>query len=55
MPLFQSPARPPYRKVLYLRQHDYPDNYVDSSFLADLQRNGEQRVFRSSSPVLWLN
>ncbi|KAK4054445.1 glycosylphosphatidylinositol anchor biosynthesis [Microbotryomycetes sp. JL201] len=32
-------AREPYRKVLYLRQDAYPDNYVDSSFLSDLQRN----------------
>lgn len=35
-------ARPPYRKILYLRQA-YPDNWVDSSFLKDLQRNGKHR------------
>jgi phosphatidylinositol glycan class C protein len=32
-------ARPPYRKVLFLRQ-PYPDNHVDASFLRDLKRNG---------------
>ncbi|KAG0655396.1 hypothetical protein C6P46_000993, partial [Rhodotorula mucilaginosa] len=31
-------ARPPYRKVLFLRQ-PYPDNHVDASFLRDLKRN----------------
>ncbi|GAA5955170.1 hypothetical protein JCM10213_000187 [Rhodosporidiobolus nylandii] len=31
-------ARPPFRKVLYLRQ-PYPDNYVDTSFLSSLKRN----------------
>ncbi|GAA6009493.1 hypothetical protein JCM10207_003802 [Rhodosporidiobolus poonsookiae] len=30
--------RPPFRKVLYLRQ-PYPDNHVDRSFLSHLQRN----------------
>lgn len=38
------PKREPYRKVLYLKQHGYPDNYVDSSFLSDLQRNGGSRA-----------
>ncbi|ORY89447.1 phosphatidylinositol N-acetylglucosaminyltransferase subunit C [Leucosporidium creatinivorum] len=50
MPLFQSPSREPYRKVLYLRQEAYPDNYVDSSFLSDLQRN--VNVHPASLPVL---
>ncbi|KAM0747423.1 GPI2-domain-containing protein [Meredithblackwellia eburnea MCA 4105] len=31
--------RAPYQKVLYLRQSEYPSNYVDASFLSDLQRN----------------
>ncbi|GAA6060644.1 hypothetical protein JCM10212_006395 [Sporobolomyces blumeae] len=43
------PDRPPYRKVLYLRQ-PYPDNWVDSSFLSDLQRN--VNVHPASLPVL---
>lgn len=30
--------REPFKKVLYLKQA-YPDNYVDASFLSDLQRN----------------
>ena len=34
------PGRPGFRKILYVEQ-DYPDNYVDSTFLSDLQRNGE--------------
>ncbi|GAA6005360.1 hypothetical protein JCM11491_002671 [Sporobolomyces phaffii] len=42
-------ARPPYRKVLYLRQ-SYPDNWVDPSFLADLQRN--VNVHPASLPLL---
>ncbi|GAA5965947.1 hypothetical protein JCM3765_004126 [Sporobolomyces pararoseus] len=42
-------ARPPYRKVLYLRQ-SYPDNWVDSSFLQDLQRN--VNVHPASLPLL---
>lgn len=31
-----------FRKVLYLREQQvlYPDNYVDETFLNDLQRNG---------------
>lgn len=37
---FSPRMRLPYKKVLYLKQ-DYPDNYVDSTFLEDLQRNGE--------------
>ncbi|KAM0791397.1 hypothetical protein ACM66B_005858 [Microbotryomycetes sp. NB124-2] len=43
-------AREPYRKVLYLRQEAYPDNYVDSSFLSDLQRN--VNVHPASLPLL---
>ncbi|GAA5831446.1 hypothetical protein JCM3766R1_001754 [Sporobolomyces carnicolor] len=42
-------ARPPYRKILYLRQA-YPDNWVDSSFLKDLQRN--VNVHPASLPLL---
>ncbi|GAA5913203.1 phosphatidylinositol N-acetylglucosaminyltransferase [Sporobolomyces salmoneus] len=42
-------ARSPYRKVLYLRQ-SYPDNWVDSSFLKDLQRN--VNVHPASLPLL---
>ncbi|GAA5849422.1 hypothetical protein JCM5353_001084 [Sporobolomyces roseus] len=40
---------PPYRKILYLRQ-PYPDNWVDSSFLSDLQRN--VNVHPASLPFL---
>ncbi|GAA5869911.1 hypothetical protein JCM16303_001839 [Sporobolomyces ruberrimus] len=41
--------RPPYRKVLYIRQ-PYPDNVVDPSFLSDLQRN--VNVHPASLPLL---
>ncbi|SGY20535.1 BQ5605_C016g08086 [Microbotryum silenes-dioicae] len=46
---YASTSREPFRKVLYLRQ-DYPSNYVDSSFLSDLQRN--VNVHPASLPVL---
>jgi phosphatidylinositol glycan class C protein len=29
----------PWRKLLYVKQ-DYPDNYVDDTFLDALQKNG---------------
>ena len=31
--------RKPWRKILYERQ-DYPDNYVDASFLEEMKKNG---------------
>lgn len=42
---FQSPEyqstvnNPPWQKLLWVKQN-YPDNYVDSTFLDELQRNG---------------
>jgi hypothetical protein len=32
----------PWRKLLYVRQ-DYPDNYVDSTFLEEMKKNGKMR------------
>lgn len=31
----------PWRKLLWVRQDQYPDNWVDSTFLEDLKRNGK--------------
>lgn len=36
-------ARKHWRKILYEEQ-DYPDNYVDESFLDELRKNGEITV-----------
>ncbi|KAH6573957.1 hypothetical protein BASA60_005770 [Batrachochytrium salamandrivorans] len=35
-------SRPPWRKLLYIHQ-DYPDNYVDQSFLKLMKRNANVR------------
>jgi phosphatidylinositol glycan class C protein len=35
-----NPNNPPWQKLLWVKQN-YPDNYVDSTFLDELQRNGE--------------
>ena len=40
---FQSPEytnNPPWQKLLWVKQN-YPDNYVDGTFLEELQRNGK--------------
>ncbi|AOW01683.1 phosphatidylinositol N-acetylglucosaminyltransferase subunit C [Yarrowia lipolytica] len=44
----QPTTRPPWKKLLWVKQ-DYPDNYVDSSFLSQLRRNDNvaQYSFRS--------
>lgn len=33
----------PWRKLLWVKQ-SYPDNYVDSTFLEELQKNGELAI-----------
>ena len=39
--LTNSPTKKdPWRKLLWIKQ-DYPDNYVDSTFLEELEKNGE--------------
>lgn len=43
---FQSPEytnNPPWQKLLWVKQN-YPDNYVDSTFLEELQRNGKDTI-----------
>jgi hypothetical protein len=39
-----NPNNPPWQKLLWVKQN-YPDNYVDSTFLDELQRNGEHLFF----------
>ena len=41
--LTNSPTkkREPWRKLLWIKQ-DYPDNYVDSTFLEELEKNGNR-------------
>ncbi|OAD67071.1 hypothetical protein PHYBLDRAFT_174455, partial [Phycomyces blakesleeanus NRRL 1555(-)] len=39
-----NPNNPPWRKLLWVKQ-DYPDNYVDSTFLDELQRNVNMRTY----------
>lgn len=31
----------PWQRILWLKQSQYPDNYLDDTFLDNLQRNGE--------------
>ncbi|KAF9570871.1 hypothetical protein EC968_001310 [Mortierella alpina] len=50
-PWIQSPQRSPWRKLLYVRQ-DYPDNYVDDTFLEELQKNANVRQYEYWSVVL---
>lgn len=33
-------AKKPWKKILY-KEQDYPDNYVDKSFLDELRKNGK--------------
>lgn len=35
-----TPNNPPWQKLLWVKQN-YPDNYVDGTFLDELQRNGK--------------
>ncbi|KGG52445.1 hypothetical protein DI09_170p40 [Mitosporidium daphniae] len=45
--VFDAPSIPknPWKKLLYLRQEEYPDNYVDHSFLEKLQKNVNVRRY----------
>jgi phosphatidylinositol glycan class C protein len=36
-----NPNNPPWRKLLWVKQN-YPDNYVDETFLEELQKNGKR-------------
>ncbi len=40
------PRRVPWQKLLYVKQ-DYPDNYVDDTFLEELQKNGRCDIVRN--------
>ncbi|CDH54091.1 phosphatidylinositol n-acetylglucosaminyltransferase subunit c [Lichtheimia corymbifera JMRC:FSU:9682] len=39
-----NPTNPPWRKLLWVKQN-YPDNYVDSTFLDELQKNVNVRTY----------
>ncbi|KAF9276684.1 hypothetical protein BGZ68_009845 [Mortierella alpina] len=45
------PRRVPWQKLLYVKQ-DYPDNYVDDTFLEELQKNANIRKYEYWSVVL---
>lgn len=42
----------PWRKLLYVKQ-DYPDNYVDDTFLDELQKNGKLPLTQISALTSW--
>lgn len=42
----------PWQRVLWLKQPQYPDNYLDDSFLENLQRNGMQISWIDTSTCL---
>ena len=44
-PRQQPRRRKPWRKLLWVRQSEYPDNWVDETFLEDLQRNVNVRAY----------
>ncbi|KAG0229969.1 hypothetical protein BGW42_001200 [Actinomortierella wolfii] len=46
-----QPPKAPWRKLLYVKQ-DYPDNYVDETFLEELQKNANVRQYEYWSVVL---
>ncbi|KAJ2826745.1 glycosylphosphatidylinositol anchor biosynthesis, partial [Coemansia erecta] len=43
--------RRPWRKLLYIPQ-DYPDDYVDNTFLMELQKNANVRMYNYSTVVM---
>ncbi|KAJ2776003.1 glycosylphosphatidylinositol anchor biosynthesis [Coemansia nantahalensis] len=43
--------RRPWRRLLYIQQ-DYPDDYVDDTFLRELQKNANVRMYDYSTVVL---
>ncbi|OLY78120.1 Phosphatidylinositol N-acetylglucosaminyltransferase GPI2 subunit [Smittium mucronatum] len=40
----KSPEKPQWQKKLYIKQ-DYPDDYVDKTFLIELQKNANVRIY----------
>lgn len=44
-------TRKPWKKLLYIKQ-DYPDNYVDKSFLEEMQKNVNVQIYRYWDVVL---
>lgn len=47
---YNSP-NPPWRKLLWVKQN-YPDNYVDSTFLEELQKNGMRKKHDDNTKYL---
>ncbi|KAJ2822244.1 glycosylphosphatidylinositol anchor biosynthesis, partial [Coemansia furcata] len=43
--------RRPWRKLLYIKQ-EYPDDYVDDTFLMELQKNANVRMYDYSTVVI---
>lgn len=42
----------PWQRILWLKQDGYPDNFLDESFLENLQRNGWGYLpYRSLEPI----
>lgn len=39
----------PWQRILWLKQSQYPDNYLDDTFLDNLQRNGQLIHLRNNS------
>lgn len=44
--MLQAEDKVPWQRVLWLKQPEYPDNYLDDSFLINLQRNGQLNELR---------
>ncbi|KAJ2402814.1 glycosylphosphatidylinositol anchor biosynthesis, partial [Coemansia sp. RSA 2531] len=49
-PTVVQPRRP-WRKLLYIKQ-EYPDDYVDDTFLMELQKNANVRMYDYSTVVI---
>ncbi|KAJ1965788.1 glycosylphosphatidylinositol anchor biosynthesis [Dipsacomyces acuminosporus] len=50
MPTASVRSRRPWRKLLYIKQ-EYPDDYVDDTFLMELQKNTNVRMYDYSTVV----
>ncbi|KAJ1834184.1 glycosylphosphatidylinositol anchor biosynthesis [Coemansia sp. RSA 2711] len=46
-----APHRRPWRKLLYIQQ-DYPDDYVDETFLMELKKNANVRMYNYTTVAL---
>ncbi|KAI9476860.1 glycosylphosphatidylinositol anchor biosynthesis [Coemansia sp. RSA 989] len=46
-----APRQRPWRRLLYIKQ-DFPDDYVDDTFLMELQKNANVRMYEYSTVVM---